>query len=751
MARKFQTAKRLTGLHPLAYMGVEPSAPPLVVLNDRSPTPNDYYNFNIGTIWLVQDPIEIWMLLLLDAGVATWVQLDGGGGAAPDFPTDSGTAVVAGGELNIFGGDLINTSAVGNTVTVALDEGLDGQVIIGATGGSPAWNYLISSDGTIDIDVGPNSIDLTAAGGEGIDTVPTDIGTATPAAGILNIFGGSVRVLTQGSGNTVTVDVNDTIADQYDTDSGSAIPVGNVLNVFGGNAIATSGSGNTITIETNEIYQADIGTAQPAANTINIVGGTGITTSASGSTITIDATGGGGGAGGVVITKFTANGTWTKNAQSQMVTIYGWSGAGGGGGGIIGGNSTTLGGGGGGANTMFYTVPSQLFSASETVTIGSGGSGGAGSSTTTGNNGVNGGETGVGSVIIPGGRGGNGGQSFSGATQINQGFVYSNATTLPTATFTAGTSINSALPAFPAGYGLASGASAGNGGSGGIISFTTSWGGRAGNVGVGISAFNLASILAGGSAGALNSNGGNGLDWTGIGTGGAFGGGTGGGGGGCNSPATIGTPGNGGNGGIPGGGGGGGGNFWFGTTPTPGTGGSGGNGARGELWIIEYLGGTGGMNSEAFSAYLPTSINYLLSDTGIKSLGSDGVLVEEFDLGNNFYVGDGAGAPATFTAPATGEYLLQMTVTLNPSGPYVFGIPIRIATTQQTYQSKGEGNVVTGANNSSRSNSFSIVTYMEAGDVATFQYTLSASSDPKSIAGSAVAPLVTFVSGYRVA
>lgn len=59
-----------------------------------------------------------------------------------------------------------------NKVTFVDDEGKlagstgdDGQVIIGATGGSPAWADIISSDGSIAINPGPNSIDITTAGG----------------------------------------------------------------------------------------------------------------------------------------------------------------------------------------------------------------------------------------------------------------------------------------------------------------------------------------------------------------------------------------------------------------------------------------------------------------------------------------------------------------------------------------------------------------------------------------------------------
>ena len=48
---------RLSGLNPLAYMGVEPLTPPaLVVQQTMTPTVNDFQNFNVGTFWLVLNP-----------------------------------------------------------------------------------------------------------------------------------------------------------------------------------------------------------------------------------------------------------------------------------------------------------------------------------------------------------------------------------------------------------------------------------------------------------------------------------------------------------------------------------------------------------------------------------------------------------------------------------------------------------------------------------------------------------------------
>ena len=235
-------AKRRSGIDPLAYMGDEPNTPFQGTVQLRSPNENDYANWNIGTFWINQnfsDPLnnEIWMLVSKINNVATWIMVGTGGGSVIGFPTDAGTATPAGGLLNILGGTNISTAGAGNTVTVNFDGilpvssggtgvatltdggvlvgsgtnpvtvtavGTDGQVLIGATGTDPAFATLTSADGTIVFAPGANTLDL-GTGGAVADNFPTDAGTAIPAAGILNILGGT-GIATSGAGDTVTID-----------------------------------------------------------------------------------------------------------------------------------------------------------------------------------------------------------------------------------------------------------------------------------------------------------------------------------------------------------------------------------------------------------------------------------------------------------------------------------------------------------------------------------------------------------------
>ena len=166
-------ATALNGINPLSYMGVNPYTPAPLFVQQRAPTVNDFQNFYIGTLWLVTGdsiPEEIWMLVALVAGQATWVQLypGGGGGGANEFPCDSGTANEAGGILNVVGSGNVQTSGAGNTVTIALN-------------------------------------------GDLADSFHADAGVATPLAGVVVIAGGT-NLNTSAAGNTVTINTNPNIS-----------------------------------------------------------------------------------------------------------------------------------------------------------------------------------------------------------------------------------------------------------------------------------------------------------------------------------------------------------------------------------------------------------------------------------------------------------------------------------------------------------------------------------------------------------
>lgn len=221
--------KRLSGIPSLAYRGVEAPTPPNVTFETRQPTVNDRHGYNIGDFWVRKSPQELWYLAALANQQATWIQLypAANPGGADQFPTDIGVANEAGGVLNIFGDPNIFTTGGGNTVNVNLKQtitisgtanigtdvnvgqdlevgntvtvntmtrglvrsnntgllssfnGTDGQIPIAATAGSPTFANITSTDGSVVITNGPNTIDLSTLGGTGSVKVTTFTASGT--------------------------------------------------------------------------------------------------------------------------------------------------------------------------------------------------------------------------------------------------------------------------------------------------------------------------------------------------------------------------------------------------------------------------------------------------------------------------------------------------------------------------------------------------------------------------------------------
>ncbi len=175
------------------------------------------------------------------------------GTAASSFPTDSGTAIPVAGALTIHGGTLINTSGAASTVTINLDNGLDGQIIIGATAGSPAYANITSTGGSITITNGANSINLETSG-----VVPT------ASAAVLAYLSASQTSVTGDS--TIFAVVCDTevydINNNYNNATGvfTAPTTGKYLINFSctyaSNPLASSITGvNSFIVTSNRTYQ----------------------------------------------------------------------------------------------------------------------------------------------------------------------------------------------------------------------------------------------------------------------------------------------------------------------------------------------------------------------------------------------------------------------------------------------------------------------------------------------------------------
>lgn len=247
----FNINQRLNGLTPLSYLGDNAVQPPEFVTKARPPTLNDSKNFYLGDIWLdttgypgtLPKSENVWMLVALVGNQATWVHFGAGGletltgnSGGPVFPDVNDNINVLGDTttINVLGVPGTNTltiSTVGTGVISTLTGNSGGAV-------SPlAGNINVVGTGVITVVGNPGTHTLTVTpSGSIASSFPTDAGTATPAVGVLNVFGGTAGrdINTTGSGNTVRVHLNNTIS------------VGDLVNVTGADAITVSTGDVTI-------------------------------------------------------------------------------------------------------------------------------------------------------------------------------------------------------------------------------------------------------------------------------------------------------------------------------------------------------------------------------------------------------------------------------------------------------------------------------------------------------------------------
>jgi hypothetical protein len=249
------------------------------------------------------------MLVDKSGGVANWTMLTSGDLA---FLTDAGTyAYPAAGIINIVGGPNIDTSAIppdSQNVVIGLQDdvtipgnvhitslsvpgilqtdatgllvtsnGTNGQVMIGG-GGAPIWANLTSSDASITITNGANSIDLVAVGGGGggFAGLIDDAGvTATPdVAHKVTVTGvGGVGVTTAAAPGILTLSIGGSTLD-------GQLLIGNAggtaawarLTSTGGSVVISNGPGSTINLEAAGIAALTALTADDANDAAPLAG-----------------------------------------------------------------------------------------------------------------------------------------------------------------------------------------------------------------------------------------------------------------------------------------------------------------------------------------------------------------------------------------------------------------------------------------------------------------------------------------------
>lgn len=224
---------QLNGINPLSYVGVNPYTPPAMYQLSRPPTVRDNAGFQIGDFWMNETNNDLWYLAKKSNPPqyqdALWVLLNNGA----DLETLTGDV-----------GGPVGPDANRNIDTL----GTAGEILVTGTPGTNTLTW--SLDGSV------------------ATSYPTDAGTAIPAAGVLNVFGGTAGrdINTTGAGNTVRVELNNAITlGDLSNITGSAaltattgdvtITAGN-LNISGTNAAGTIG----VVVYANERFISNFGT-----------------------------------------------------------------------------------------------------------------------------------------------------------------------------------------------------------------------------------------------------------------------------------------------------------------------------------------------------------------------------------------------------------------------------------------------------------------------------------------------------------
>lgn len=172
----------------------------------------------------------------------------------------------------------------------------DGQIVIGDTDGTPKAANVTSSNSTLSITKGSNSLDLKASPAIP-NKVVTNSGTAIPRNNQMSMGGGK-GVETSALGENVIVKIDGTVADKFTGDAGQgAVPVGSVIQFEGGTNINTVATGNKVTINATGgggggggdlTFDTDSGVAKSASNVIDLEGGNLISTTGAGKKVTFN-------------------------------------------------------------------------------------------------------------------------------------------------------------------------------------------------------------------------------------------------------------------------------------------------------------------------------------------------------------------------------------------------------------------------------------------------------------------------------
>lgn len=340
------------GRSPLSYLGVDPMTPPMMIVEQRDPTDNDYTNYDVGSLWVVTSIPKMWLMVNKNpSAVDKWVQIYPGDGSGTNFfETNSGTASENAGTIKIKGaaGGVLTSMSILDQVTLGLDDdivinnslkistmtegvvvsngsgllssigGTDRQFLAIINGTTPTFATLVSEDFSVTIADGtvPGTINFQAVGGGGgggTDNFETNSGTATQAAGTIEIKGSAGGVLTSMvDPHKVTIELDDDLV------------IGNSLTVSTFNeGVVVSDASGLLSYQYGTDLQLLVGYTAHAPTFLTPVSEDGSVTIAAGSvpgTINFQAIGGGGGGG---FSGLIGENLVTATPLSEKVSVYG--------------------------------------------------------------------------------------------------------------------------------------------------------------------------------------------------------------------------------------------------------------------------------------------------------------------------------------------------------------------------------------------------------------------------------------------
>lgn len=226
-----------------AYQGVRALNPPDIISSRRNPNTNDR-NYPLGTMWL-NTVSQVSYQLIANPGI--WSLMGIAGGDLSTLSSDAGVAVPAAGDIAILGGNNMDTSAAGSTITIA-------------TTANPVFTTLtttgdiLSTGGGVFADTGISTADggVTATFGDIVatnDNIVALAGSVNAATGLSTIAGGVLA--TAGDITATTGDLVATAGDLIVLAGDVTVGQGDLDVVLGG--IASGGSisaGTTMTAGT---------------------------------------------------------------------------------------------------------------------------------------------------------------------------------------------------------------------------------------------------------------------------------------------------------------------------------------------------------------------------------------------------------------------------------------------------------------------------------------------------------------------